>query len=93
MLTIERGEVPTHRLPVTVRFGVVALGVGILEDLVAHSLGGAATPDGGHTSAELIGHLIVFVGMVLILLGVVVDGARQAVARRRSARHSSKGVA
>jgi hypothetical protein len=93
MLTIERGEARSSRLPLSARIGVAVLVFGILEDLVAHSIGSPATPDAGHTGAELMGHFIVFVGMVLILAGIVIDGARQAVARRRSARHSSKGVA
>jgi hypothetical protein len=93
MLTIEGDAGTGVRLPLTVRFGVAILVFGILEDLVAHRLAGTAATEGRHAEAELIGHAIVFVGMVLILLGVVIDGVRQAVARRTSARHSSKGVA
>ena len=95
MLTIE-GQTASRRslrsLPFAARLGLGVIVFGVLEDLVAHGLGSAASA-GGHTDAQLLGHLIVLVGMVLILLGVVVDGARQAIARRRSARRSPKGVA
>ena len=92
MFTIESGQGRNARLPFAARLGFVVLVFGVVEDLAAHSLDGGSAV-GGHTATELLGHLIVFVGMVLILLGVVVDGARQAIARRTSARRSSKGVA
>ena len=93
MLTIEGQSGRPARLPLIARMGVAVLLFGVLEDLVAHSLGGSPASAGGHTDAQMLGHLVVFVGMVLILLGVVVDGVRQAKARRESARQTSKGVA
>ena len=80
MLTLEGTTRTAQPLPVAAKLGLAVLVFGVLEDLVAHSLGGPAG-GGGHTDAQLLGHFIVFVGMVLILLGVVVSGARQAMAR------------
>jgi hypothetical protein len=50
------------------RTGFAVIGFGLLLDLVAH---GAGDP----VSAQ-IGHVVVIVGMVLSLVGVVLDGAR-----------------
>jgi hypothetical protein len=91
MLTLESGTRTARPLPVAAKLGLMVLVFGVLEDLVAHSLSSPAG-SGAHTDAQLLGHFIVFVGMVLILLGVVVSGARQAIARRESARRSSKGA-
>ena len=48
--------------------GFAVIGFGLLLDLVAHGAGDAA-------SAQ-IGHVVVIVGMVLSLVGVVLDGVR-----------------
>lgn len=53
--------------------------LGGLADVVAHlGLPAEAGHAHGFSAAEVEAHLIVFVGMVLVLLGVVIDGARRA---------------
>jgi hypothetical protein len=94
MLTIERLRREAHALPVLTKVGIVALAFAGLLDLVAHL---EATEHIGHlhqhTSAEASAHLAAFVSMVLIYLGVVLDGARRARSRRRPAEREKKGVA
>ena len=86
MLSIERFRTETHGLPALTKVGVVALGFAGLLDLIAHL---EANEHIGHlhqhTSAEASAHLAAFLSMVLIYLGVVLDGVRQQRARRRSA--------
>ena len=79
MLTIETDGRSLRSLPALARAGLAVLAFGGLADLVAH-LGLPAEAGHGHgfTAAEVEAHLIVFAGMVLILLGVVVDGVRRA---------------
>jgi hypothetical protein len=57
--------------------------VGIAADLVAHLDPARDHDHGGVIGPELSAHLIVFVGMALVLIGVVVDGVRSG--RRASA--------
>ncbi|HET7168482.1 MAG TPA: hypothetical protein VFI69_04710 [Candidatus Limnocylindrales bacterium] len=87
MFTIERITQEARTLPILSKAGIAVMLLGGLADLMAHLE--AAGHDGhlhAHTSAELSAHLIVFVGMVLIYLGVVLDGARRHRARRSSER-------
>jgi hypothetical protein len=81
-------------MPVLAKFGIVALGFSGLLDLIAHL---EANEHIGHlhqhTSAEASAHLAAFVSMVLIYLGVVLDGARQARSRRSQTERDMKGVA
>jgi hypothetical protein len=79
MLTIETDRPSFRSLPALARAGLAVLAFGGLADLVAH-LGLPAEAGHGHgfTAAEVEAHLVVFVGMVLILLGVVIDGVRRA---------------
>lgn len=81
-------------MPLLAKFGIVALGFSGLLDLVAHV---EASDHIGHlhehTSAETSAHLSAFVSMVLIYLGVVLDGARRARDRRCDAKRDLKGVA
>ena len=79
-------------LPPLARLGLAVLLAGGLGDLGAHALAAGHDSAEGHTAAELAGHLVAFTGMVLVLLGVVLDGARQAIARRRSAGPARRGV-
>ena len=94
MLTIERLHSEARTLPTLSKLGIVALGFAGLLDLIAHL---EASEHIGHlhqhTSAEASAHLAAFVSMVLIYLGVVLDGARRARDRRRSAERDLKGVA
>ena len=83
-------------LPLLVRIGLVVLVLGGVADVAAHlaaagQAGHAAGHSAGHTPDELAAHLQLFVGMVLILLGVVVDGVRQARLDPRAS-SSRKGV-
>ena len=90
MLTIEAVVRTARSLPTLARVGLGVLAFGGLADLVAH-LGAPATT-AGHSADQLSAHLIVFVGMVLVMAGVVVDGVRISRTRRPAGR-SSKGVA
>ena len=66
-----------------IRLGLAVIAFGGLADLVTHlSFADAADP-GGHTPAQLSAHAIAFAGMVLVFAGVVVDGVRQFMVRRR----------
>ena len=92
MLTVERLAHEAHRLPFLAKAGVATMAFGGVADLMAHLE--AADHVGHlhvHTSAELSAHLVVFVGMVLIYLGIVVDGVRRQRARR-STRRTCQGV-
>ena len=82
-------------LPLIARIGLIVLVLGGIADVVAHFGVAVGTPDAGHsaghTADEIAAHLQVFVGMVLILLGVVVDGIRQTRLGPRAS-SSRKGV-
>ena len=81
-------------LPLLTVAGLVVLLLGGAADVGAHLV---AAGQAGHgdapTMAEGAAHGAVFVGMVLIFLGVVADGIRQTRARRDPARRPRKGVA
>jgi hypothetical protein len=91
MLTLERTRGELLSLPPLVHAGLVILVLGGLADVVAHlEAAGHADQLGEHTLSELTAHLIGFVGMVVILLGVVVHGLRQTF-RGRPEETSTKG--
>lgn len=92
MLTLERVRWELSGLPLLARVGLVVLLLGGFADLVAHLDAGSLAGHSHGPSAELSAHAIAFMGMVLILLGVVVDGVRQ-TRLGRSAGDTSKGVA
>lgn len=78
MLVIERLRSEVRSFPLLTRIGVAILVLGGLADVVAHlEAAGHADHLHDHTASELAAHLIVFVGMVVILLGVVLDGVRR----------------
>ncbi|MCZ7538313.1 MAG: hypothetical protein FIA92_10750 [Chloroflexi bacterium] len=61
--------------------------IGGLADVAAHlEAAGHADDLHEHTTSELTAHLIGFVGMVVILLGVVLDGVRRTYRGRRDNR-------
>jgi hypothetical protein len=60
--------------------GLIVIALGLGADLVAHA-GPALDHDHGVTAAQLSAHFLTFVGMVLVLAGVVVDGLRSTVRR------------
>ena len=66
-----------HQLPIGSQIGLAVMVLGIAADLVAH-LDRALDHHhhGGVTGPELSAHLVVFVGMALVLIGVVIDGVR-----------------
>jgi hypothetical protein len=73
---IERVSETTHQLPLASRIGLAVMVVGVATDLVAHL---DPALDHSHDVAigpELSAHLVVFVGMALVLIGVVIEGVR-----------------
>jgi hypothetical protein len=85
---IERVSRTAHQLPVGSKIGFAVMVLGIAADLVAHLDPGLEHRHAGATGPELSAHLIVFVGMTLVLIGVVVDGVR---ASRRSSHTVTNG--
>jgi hypothetical protein len=73
---MERASQTAHSFPLGSKLGVFVMALGLAADLVAHLSPGLAHAPGATSGAELSAHLVVFVGMALVLLGVVVDGAR-----------------
>ncbi|HEU5204980.1 MAG TPA: hypothetical protein VFU17_11840 [Candidatus Limnocylindrales bacterium] len=84
-------ETHVRALPLVIRLGLVVIAFGGLADLVTHlSFADSADP-GGHTPAQLSAHAIAFAGMVLVFAGVIVDGVRQSMVRRRGPGHQQTG--
>jgi hypothetical protein len=86
MLTIERIRREALAMPALSRVGIVGLGLSGLADVIAH-LEASVEHVGhlhAHTPAEAMAHLGAFVSMVLIYVGVVIDGARRTRADRGS---------
>ena len=84
MFTIERAR-ELLTLPLLVKIGLIAMAFAGLSDVVAHL---EAPSDGhlhAHTASEAAAHLAGFVSMVVIFVGVVVDGVRQGRGRRSGA--------
>ena len=92
MLAIEsaRGTVDTpdpgrsqrRPIPGLTKLGAATIAFGVVFDLSEHSFAGAATT--GFTLGEHAAHLVVLVGMVLGLVGVIVDGVRHPGPEARS---------
>ena len=94
MLTIERVRAEALALPTLTKIGIVALAFAGLLDLNAHlEVSEHVGHLHRHISAEASAHLAAFVSMVLIYLGVVLDGARRTRARRHPAERDMEGVA
>ena len=65
-------------VPGLAKLGAATIALGLLDDLVEHSMGTAArAAASGFSAGEHVAHLLVLVGMVLVLAGVVADGVRQ----------------
>ena|ERR1700693_4615901 len=66
------------RVPRLTKAGAATILIGLLADVVEHTLvphlHDAAVA--GFPVGEQAAHLVVFIGMVLVLVGIVVDGAR-----------------
>ena len=94
MLAIERIRAELRAFPLLARGGIAGLAFAGFADVIAHlEASGHVGHLHQHTSAEASAHLAAFVSMVLIYLGVVLDGARRARARRSVGAPDSKGVA
>jgi hypothetical protein len=85
---IDRVSDTAHELPNGSKVGFAVMVLGIAADLVAHLDPALDHHHGGVTGPELSAHLVVFVGMALVLIGVVIDGARSG---RRSSGDAPKG--
>jgi hypothetical protein len=85
---IERVSETAHQLPLGSKIGFAVMVLGIAADLVAHLDPALEHHHGGVTGPELSAHLIVFVGMALVLIGVVADGLRSG---RRPGGNAPKG--
>jgi hypothetical protein len=85
---VERVSETAHQLPLGSKIGFAVMVLGIAADLVAHLDPALEHHHGGVTGPELSAHLIVFVGMALVLIGVVVDGVRSG---RRPGGNDPKG--
>lgn len=85
---IDRASETTHRLPLGSKLGLAVMAFGIVADLVAHMDPALGHDHGGMTGPQLSAHLVVFVGMALVLIGVVVDGVRSG---RRSGGRATQG--
>jgi hypothetical protein len=93
MLTLERIRREFAALPALSRFGVATLAFALLVDLMAHLEATEGTLDGHvHTGTAYAAHLGVFVGMVLIIAGVIGDAVR-AARLRHAVKPQRKGVA
>ena len=73
-------------VPVLSRVGLLIIVVGLLVDLVEHTLVGHASEPtaAGFPLSEHAAHFVVIVGMVLVLAGIVAQG-------RRLSRHDGRG--
>ena len=92
MFIIERLWRDAKAAPHVVQIGVVALVLTGAADVVLHAITPAVAGQDVHTSPELAAHLAGMVSMVVILLGVVTDGARRTSHRRRSGGTARKGA-
>jgi hypothetical protein len=92
---MQRMSTPTGSQPIPLlsRLGGLAMLVGLLYDLVEHTLvTTAATTVAGFAAGEHAAHLIVIVGMIGVLAGVMVDGHRSARRPRIQTRSNSDAI-
>jgi hypothetical protein len=85
---IERVSETAHQLSLGSKIGFAVMVLGIAADLVAHLDPALGHDHGSATGPELSAHLVVFVGMALVLIGVVIHGMRSG---RRSGGGARKG--
>jgi hypothetical protein len=64
-----------RQIPAVSMVGLIVISLGLGADLVAHA-GPTIPHDHGGTGAQLSAHLMTFVGMAVVLAGVVLDGLR-----------------
>jgi hypothetical protein len=78
ILDVTRSAVWTFgRIPTGSRFGLMVMGFGIVADLIAHLDPGLDHGHGTMTGPQVSAHLVVFLGMVVVLASVVIDGVRR----------------
>jgi len=92
MFIIERLWRDAKAVPLVVQVGVVALVLSGAADIVLHAITPEVAGHDVHTPPELAAHFAGMVSMVVILLGVVLDGARRTSYRRQEGGAQSKGV-
>ena len=93
MLTLERVRRESGAFGTVGRLGIATLAFALLVELVAHLEASDHALHGHvHSATAHAAHLGVFVGMVLIIAGVIGDGVR-AARLHRSVEHNHKGVA
>jgi hypothetical protein len=85
---IERVSETAQQLPLGSKIGFAVMVLGFSADLAAHLSPALDHHHGGVTGPELSAHLVVFVGMALVLVGVMVDGVRSS---RRAGHSAPKG--
>ena len=77
-----------RRMPVLMRAGVLVFALGGLIDLLLHSVGfllGAAAP-GWFESLEMVFHVVILLGMVIIMVGIMAAQRGFAAQRRAAAK-------
>ena len=92
MLIIERLWRDAKAVPLVVKIGVIALIASGVADIVLHAITPQIAGHDVHTPAELAAHFAGTVSMVVILIGVVIDGAVRSSTRRRHGDGYNKGV-
>ena len=92
MFIIERLWRDAKAVPLVVQVGVVALVLSGAADIVLHAITPEVAGHDVHTPPEVAAHFAGMVSMVVILLGVVLDGARRTSYRRQEGGTQSKGV-
>ena len=92
MFIIERLWRDAKAVPLVVQVGVVALVLSGAADIVLHAITPEVAGHDVHTPPQLAAHFAGMVSMVVILLGVVLDGARRTSYRRQEGGTQSKGV-
>jgi predicted phage tail protein len=89
MLLIER----IREFPLLARIGLVGMVLGAVLDIAMSLTAGThVMHQGMQMGVNHTGHLIALAGMVLVLAGVVFDGARRQRNRRSSAAKDSGGL-
>jgi hypothetical protein len=92
MLILERLWRDAKAVPLVVKVGLLALALSGAADVLLHAITPQAGGHDSHTSAELAAHFAGMVSMVVILVGVVFDGAVRSSTRSRPGGRASKGA-
>lgn len=92
MLILERLWRDAKAAPLVVQIGVIALIASGVTDVVLHAMTPQVAGHDVHTPAELAAHFAGMVSMVVILIGVVIDGAVRSSTRQRPGDGEPRGV-